>query len=598
MELYGGGMLGPSSNYQLGGQIASARRGREYQSEIRKLEKKQRAAAKRKKKSGFLGSLGSIAGGALGFALAGPAGAAIGAGLGRGAGESSYARESYKDGKYAQETRGELREAEDDYRKSIGEKMVVDAAMAAIMPGAYEKIGKVAGQGASFLKGIPTALEAGQEMGLTGMQAFGDYAKSFSPSSALAGASYNPMAATLAGVTTPPVVDIPSAAIAPPVSAPPDGLGAYTGTASQNLALGGFEGFDLGGGQEMWKLFEDKYGPGSWKQLAGERYAAMGQPMQLAGMRGGGWIPMMPMGGFVDPQRPNMPMGTPLPNVPMGPPRPNVPMGAGPQLPNVPMGAGRSDPYAVSPMADAIQKGPIKGDEIRDYTPSPTTGGTQDLTPGPLSDAARSALEGFQVFGDDNPVFGEDTDWSGLFGDTLGPTGSTTDPTDPTDPAAGSTGYGTAIGSQSALTQMGMGDVASDPRLQEYLGDLPQFSQGYRQQFGDIQKGGRQSLAQMYAAQRSTGGGFAGSGSGAQAFGQQYAGLMGEQGRQRRGVVEGFQSDLLSGIRDIEQKGEFEFGEQGLEDEQAKFAKMRGAPGGVFANLTDEQLRELLAKSG
>ena len=62
MELYGGGMTGPSNNYQLGGQIASSRRGREYQGEIRKLEEKQRAAAKRKRKSGFLGSLRSIAG--------------------------------------------------------------------------------------------------------------------------------------------------------------------------------------------------------------------------------------------------------------------------------------------------------------------------------------------------------------------------------------------------------------------------------------------------------------------------------------------------------------------------------------------------------
>ena len=34
--------------------------------------------------------------------------------------------------------------------------------------------------------------------------------------------------------------------------------------------------------------------------------------------------------------------------------------------------------------------------------------------------------------------------------------------------------YGTAIGATSALNQMGMGDVANDPRLQEYLEDLPQ----------------------------------------------------------------------------------------------------------------------------
>jgi hypothetical protein len=108
---------------------------------------------------------------------------------------------------------------------------------------------------------------------------------------------------------------------------------------------------------------------------------------------------------------------------------------------------------------------------------------------------------------------------------------------------------------------MGMGDIASDPRLQDYLKDLPQFSQGYQQQFGDIQRGGRQSLAQMYAAQRTAGGGFSSPVGGAQQFQQQYAGLMGQQGTQRRGVVEGFQSDLLSGIRDIEQRGDFTFGQ-------------------------------------
>jgi len=98
--------------------------------------------------------------------------------------------------------------------------------------------------------------------------------------------------------------------------------------------------------------------------------------------------------------------------------------------------------------------------------------------------------------------------------------------------------YGTAIGTTSALNQMGMGDIANDPRLQEYLEDLPQFGMGYRQQFGDIQSGGRQALSQMYANQRNMGGGFAGAGAGAQAFGQGYSGLMGEQARQRRGVVE------------------------------------------------------------
>ena len=48
MELYGGGMLGPSSNYQIGGRvpkyplgglIASSKRGREYQVELAGLER-------------------------------------------------------------------------------------------------------------------------------------------------------------------------------------------------------------------------------------------------------------------------------------------------------------------------------------------------------------------------------------------------------------------------------------------------------------------------------------------------------------------------------------------------------------------------------
>jgi len=144
------------------------------------------------------------------------------------------------------------------------------------------------------------------------------------------------------------------------------------------------------------------------------------------------------------------------------------------------------------------------------------------------------------------------------------PTTTTTDATDTTsvtDPSGTYSGYGTAIDPIAALGQMGMGNIASDPRLQKYLKDLPQFGMGYQQQFGDVQAGGRQALSQMYAAQRNMGGGFAGAGAGAQAFGQQYSGLLGEQARKRRGVVEGFQSDLLSSIRDIEEKGDFTFGQ-------------------------------------
>ena len=53
MELYGGGMVGKSNNYQLGGRIpkyplggriASSRRGRDFQGEMRELRKKTRSS--------------------------------------------------------------------------------------------------------------------------------------------------------------------------------------------------------------------------------------------------------------------------------------------------------------------------------------------------------------------------------------------------------------------------------------------------------------------------------------------------------------------------------------------------------------------------
>ena len=128
------------------------------------------------------------------------------------------------------------------------------------------------------------------------------------------------------------------------------------------------------------------------------------------------------------------------------------------------------------------------GSETREPS-GPTTGGTfpYSVDMGDIQQLAQSGGIDLNLF--------EGADWSGLYEGVLnkGMQGTTTSPTG--TPGFGD--YGTAIGSQSALTQMGMGDIANDPRLQKYLGDLPQFSQGYRQQFGDIQKGGRQSLSQM-----------------------------------------------------------------------------------------------------
>jgi len=220
MELYGGGMVGKSTNYQLGGQIASSKRRRGFQGEMRELREKQEEANRRKKKSSFWGQAGSLAGGALGSLLApvtGGASIAIGAGLGRRLGEgATYKETDFGDGKYLKETRESFDEAEEDYQRGMNERALVSAAQAAIMPGLYEKAGQLAGQGVSFAKGLPEAFEAAGEMAQAPgggfseyLNTLGDYAKSFSPSSELAGASFNPMAvSTLGDMATASIPDL------------------------------------------------------------------------------------------------------------------------------------------------------------------------------------------------------------------------------------------------------------------------------------------------------------------------------------------------------------------------------------------------------
>ena len=54
--------------------------------------------------------------------------------------------------------------------------------------------------------------------------------------------------------------------------------------------------------------------------------------------------------------------------------------------------------------------------------------------------------------------------------------------------------------------------------------------------------------------------GFAGSGIGQRETQQAFGDLQTDIARRRRGVVEGFQADLLGAIGDIERSGQFEFG--------------------------------------
>ena len=354
----------------------------------------------------------------------------------------------------------------------------------------------------------------------------------------------------------------------------------------------------------------------------------------LPNRRGGGLIPMMQAGGMALPEE--MMLGTPRPRATMGadirggaggapaiPPPMASPMSA--PLPST-MGAslgpvGGGPPALISPIASPMSAplpstmGANIGMGSR-MEGMPQQGGIQNLTPD-LSGTDFSALQGLSgtdiVFGSE-PIFGSDTDFSmsgsNVFGTGAGTgagtgggagTGTGTGTGTGAGAGTGATGtagqiggYGSAIGARTALSQMGMGDVATDPRLQEYLKDLPQFSQGYRQQFGDIQKGGRQALQQAYAQQRLAGagggGGFAGAGAGAQAFQQQLGGLHSGVAQKRRGVVEGFQSDLLSAIGDIEAKGEFEFGTSGGFDPVADIMSKN-------PSLTKEEAEEMHAKN-
>jgi len=177
MELYGGGMVYPPRNYQLGGLIASSRRGREYQGEMRKLKEQQEKIAKEQQRSGMwgsiLGTVGSIAGSVLGpggTAL----GAGIGGGLGRYLGEKQYKTTKIGEGKYAKEKRGDLREAQDDYKAGMGERALVSGLQSALMGEAYGKIGKGIDKG--FGK-VEQAFREGQTTGE--LFGFGEGVKDF-----------------------------------------------------------------------------------------------------------------------------------------------------------------------------------------------------------------------------------------------------------------------------------------------------------------------------------------------------------------------------------------------------------------------------------
>ena len=474
MELYGGGMARKSNNYQLGGQIAQGRRDRARSGELRVLEQQKKLADKRKARNQLAGNLTKFG---LNLVVPGLGDA------GKAVVESQYDKVDYTPGKYTGGVAEDLSKAEDDYKSSIKERAFSGAVESMLLGDVYRDIGQDVGRtikkGTEFVKGIPTALEAGKEMGYSGVKALTDYVKGFMPRTEL-GSNLASAPMTARDLTA-------RAKIAKQITTPDLGRSGFLDYSQTKDAY-----------NEMYPNREVGYGDFL-------RMVEKGLPGQGFG-RGGGLVdyltPIMQMVGMVGTD-PSM-LEPPLPM----PPKPMQPVGA----PSQTMGA---SPVAVG-------------------APAATMG----AAPAAAGQTDPSSLPGVRP---DAPTL-------------------TSTPSSPTGSPIGGQ-YGTAIGAIGALGQMGMEGIAQDPELQKYLEDLPQFQYGYRQQFGDIMAGGREAARQAYTAQRlgGAGGGFAGAGAGSQAFQQGMAGLKSNIGRQRRGVVEGYQSDLLGAIRDIERKGDFEF---------------------------------------
>jgi len=534
MELYGGGMVGKSNNYQLGGQIARSRRGREYQVELADLKRKAERDADRR---GFLGKVGSFAKLAGNLVLPG-----VGDILGT-AVESTYKPRDYSGGKYAQDIRDDLTQQSEDFKSSVFERGVVGGLQTALMPEVYSGIKEELGKGVDYLKGLrgpeASAIEQGsglyQGAGLMGGNLMSPERAIPDRVGSLEAPSFAPGFGQSASPFKLDAGDMLSGGKFPAVQ----GAGKLSASAAKSLQDRAASFID----PSSYTPFSDMILESISETPLGD-FTSSGMSSQFpssnnlaaqAGYYGpyfnrqGGMIPKYPHGG---------PVHTNMSAEALAKMQQQQALPAAQQTSTVSNYASS----AVSPMSTQT---------------TPTMGGidTEALSGLSASGFNMGNFLGGAVLGDGSGI--------NLGLETL-PTTTTTDATDTTsvtDPSGTYSGYGTAIDPIAALGQMGMGNIASDPRLQKYLKDLPQFGMGYQQQFGDVQAGGRQALSQMYAAQRNMGGGFAGAGAGAQAFGQQYSGLLGEQARKRRGVVEGFQSDLLSSIRDIEEKGDFTFGQ-------------------------------------
>jgi len=472
MELYGGGMTGEPTNYQIGGAVSRAKISSKYLSDYKKVKD---AHDENIKNMGFWSNVGDIGSFIANLVVPG-SGGVVKAGA-----ESLYRPEDVGDIDFALGQEEKASDISDAYRRGIVGRGAMSSLSAMLMPEIYGDLGEKAKVGLGKLG----SSEVGQSipMDILGEQAAREYG--------VGGKDFAKQVSERAYQDMPWLkeeIDLMDFLPQPDKAAIPSMTKAAIPSLNQSMSKADLVGL---------------YGPDYWMH-----------------QKRGGQIPQMRGGGPTDDVIPQYQYGG-----------------------NMQFGDRQKNQF----MPQQNQFMP----QQNQFTPQTQEDSTPDLTPD-LSNTDFSALEGFQVFGPDNPLFGKDTDWSGLFDNTFGE--GTQGGTPPTK-KPGSAGtfspygdYGKQRGVAGALTAAGMGDKMLDPEFEKYMKYLPTFDMGYEQKIADYRTGAQGSLFGMTAPMGAGETTFAGSGAVKKARETGRKQTTDIYGRQERGVGEDYIKDVLAGL--------------------------------------------------
>ena len=466
MELYGGGMTGEPTNYQIGGAVSRAKISSKYLSDYKKVKD---AHDENIKNMGFWSNVGDIGSFIANLVVPG-SGGVVKAGA-----ESLYRPEDVGDIDFALRQEEKASDISDAYRRGIVGRGAMSSLSAMLMPEIYEDLGEKAKVGLGKLG----SSEVGQSipMDILGEQAAREYG--------VGGKDFAKQVSERAYQDMPWLkeeIDLMDFLPQPDKAAIPSMTKAAIPSLNQFMSKA-----------DLVRL----YGPDYW----------------MHEQREGGQIPQMRGGGPTDDVIPQYQYGG-----------------------NMQFGDRQKNQFMP---------------QQNQFMPQTQEDSTPDLTPD-LSNTDFSALEGFQVFGPDNPLFGKDTDWSGLFDNTFGE--GTQGDTPPTK-KPGSAGtfspygdYGRQRGVAGALTAAGMGEKMLDPEFEKYMKYLPTFDMGYEQKIADYRTGAQGSLFGMTAPMGVGETTFAGSGAVKKARETGRKQTTDIYGRQERGVGEDYIKDVLAGL--------------------------------------------------